>query len=475
MYTAVKLISNEDTKLDDGKLIKQPVNENETKIDTNFKIANLSLACTAAGKFFFPPLSIFGVGCLIYLIFPIWKRAYYDLTKRKKITRMVVESIALPGTVLHGFYFAASLTYWFLYCALVLILRAKKNTINNIGQVFALSGEVKVWIVRENVEVCIQMRDLQKGDVVVLSAGEMIPINGKVVDGSAVVEKTILTRQSEVLNLNPGDLVCSSTMVILQGKVYIEVDKTGEEALVGKIHQFKGGMTDYTNSFQMKSVELADKFALPYLMFGGLATSLFGSIGGLAVLYFPIDDALYSAGPLAVLNYLNRGISNGIIIKDGQVVESFRRVNTIIFDSIDAFICEQPALSRIHQWSECTEIELLTYAAAAEQRQKDLYARAICEYAVSKGVVIPPLEESIYKIGLGMEVVIGEDRVLVGTKMLLEENGVEILPEATSMENQVTRNGDSIVYIAVNGMLEGGLEFSLNFREDIIDSINAFK
>ena len=138
----------------------------ETWIDKDFSIATASLALIIAGQTFFAPLLLGGVAGLVYLVWPTWKRAYYDITQKRRFTRMVLESLVLPGTILVGHFFAAATAYWFLYFALNMVSKAKGRTTQNLADVF-------VTPMRDGVEVEMTLKDVQVGDILVVEAGEI--------------------------------------------------------------------------------------------------------------------------------------------------------------------------------------------------------------------------------------------------------------------------------------------------------------
>jgi Cu2+-exporting ATPase len=155
----------------------------------NFNISSASLALVVAGNTLFMPLTFIGIAGLIYLVYPTWQKAYYDLTQKRRFTRMVLESIILPLTLLTGHIFSAALAYWFLYLALKIIAKAKHASIQNLAHVLINPVEQIVYVIRDDIEVELNLAEVQKNDVIVLNEGESIPISGLIVKGSATVEQ----------------------------------------------------------------------------------------------------------------------------------------------------------------------------------------------------------------------------------------------------------------------------------------------
>lgn len=341
-HTQVNYYLQDVSSINEGRLA--PV---EQWIDKDFAISTMSLGLVVAGTFVFPPLQFLGVGGLIYLVSPLWRKAYHDLVHRRRITRVVVESFVLPGVLLTGYFMAEALTYWFLYFALNLMAKTKGRTTHNLENVFDIPSFRSVWIQHDDVEVEIPLKEVKIGDIIVVQAGEIVPVDGIVIAGSASIDQHMLTGESQLNEKGIGDSVFATTMV-LSGRVYVQVEQSGDQTISAQISQVLNEMAQFTDSIELRGVDMADRWALPYLMLGGLATSLVGPMGGLAILYFPVDDALYSAGPLGVLNYINVALKSGILIKDGRALELLRKVDTIVFDKTGTLTHEQPSIAEIH-------------------------------------------------------------------------------------------------------------------------------
>ncbi len=159
----------------------------------DLSIATVSLGLVLAGNFIFPPLSIFGIAGLTYLVWPIWKRAYYDITQKKRFTRMVLKSLILPSTLLAGQFLAAALAYWFLYLALHIVSKAKTNTTKNLNSIFEAPADQIVYVLRQHIEVEITLKEVQLGDILVIASGETIPIDGTIIKGYASIDQHMLT------------------------------------------------------------------------------------------------------------------------------------------------------------------------------------------------------------------------------------------------------------------------------------------
>ena len=303
----------------------------ETAGNNDFPVASASLGLVLAGSALYPPLTVLGIGGLLYLTLPTWKRAYHDLTKRKRFTRMVLEASVLPITLISGHYVIVAIAYWILYFATHNVEKAKGNTTKNLEQIFIAPSQQTVYALREGVEIEMALEDIQIDDVLVIGAGEIIPVDGEITQGHATVDQHMLTGESQPVEKQQGDTVFAATL-LLKGNIQIRVEKAGIDTIANQTHQVLNEMTSFTDNLELRGTDTADRMALPYFLVGTAAGAIKGASAGLAVLWSPLDDALYAAGPLCVLNHLNIGLRRGILIKDGRALETLRKVTTIVFD-----------------------------------------------------------------------------------------------------------------------------------------------
>jgi heavy metal translocating P-type ATPase len=447
----------------------------DKKIDNDFKIATLALVFTIAGRLIYAPLLVIGVVGLSYLVFPIWRRAYHDLVHRHRITRMVVESLVLPGVILSGYFLAAAITYWFLYFAIRLMTKAKGRTTNTLESLFVTPSSRLVWVQNKSgIEMEILLKEVKVGDIVIIQAGELVPVDGIIVTGSASIDQHRLTGESQPVDKDVGDLVFATTLV-LSGRIHIKVEKTGKQTISAQIGQTLTQMTQYTDLLELRSVNMADRWALPILMFSGLAAWSFGAAKGLAILWFPLDDVLYSTGPLGVLNYLDIALKRGILVKDGRVIELLREVDTIVFDKTGTLTEEQPHVAKIHVCGQYTETELLSLAAAAEHKQTHPIARAILQAAQQEQLDIPKVQEIAYEIGYGLKVKFGPKTIYVGSERFMQQLSIAVPEAIQTVQNECDEVGHSLIYVAIDDKMAGAIELHATIRSGAQEVINQLK
>ncbi|PWQ97170.1 HAD-IC family P-type ATPase [Leucothrix arctica] len=451
-------------------LIKQP-EKSTSESQRDFTIASGSLGLALSGYLFSPYLVVLSIGGLAYLTVPTWKRAFHDITKRKRFTRMVLEATVLPVNLLFGHYFAVAGAYWVLYFAVRTMEKAKNNTVQNLADAFVEPSKQIVYVLREGVEVEMALGSIIKGDVLVMVPGETIPVDGVVISGHATVDQLMLTGQSQSLEKQQGEEVFAKSL-LLTGHIQIRVDKAGTDSIADNTQQVLSQMTSFTDNLELRSVDNADRVALPYFVGGALTGILKSPNAGLALLWAPLDDALYAAGPLSVLNYLNIALRRGVLVRDGRALEVLRKVTTIVFDKTGSLINEIPNVVNIHTCTDLSETEVLMYAAAAHQKQIDPVALSILAAAEQQEIDLPSMQVNAYKAGCGTSVSLNKDTIQVGNYHYIRQLSIE-LPAALQAKEAQSYEGDySLIYVVLNNKIIGALELRATIRSDALDTIN---
>src|SRR5208337_3490599 len=159
------------------------------------------------------------------------------------------------------------------------------------------------WLLQDGQEIQVPLDRLQKGDIVVVNTGEVVPVDGVIVDGLAMIDQHALTGESTPAEKGVGDQVFAST-VMVAGKMHVAVEKSGEQTATSKIAQILNDTAGYTLASQQRGEQLADKAVIPTLAVGALALGVMGPQGAAAVLNSDMGTGIRMAAPLAMLSTL---------------------------------------------------------------------------------------------------------------------------------------------------------------------------
>ena len=318
-----------------------------------------------------PPLLFLHILPLVYITRPMYRKGFQDLVEKRKITATVVDVALSLGSLLFSPFRPAIIVVsatgsWVYALTNKIVLRSKDRTRKRLTNLFGEQPRT-VWILKEGVEVEVSYESLVCGDIVLVQAGQIVPVDGVLTQGQASVDQRMLTGEAQPVEKGPGDTVFAAT-VVLMGKVYLRVARTGADTIAAQIGKILKNTSDFASSVQLRGKDIADKFAAPTLFLGCAAVVIVGPGAGLAVLLSGVGYSMRILGPLSVLNNLLLAAEHGILIKDGRALERIGTVDTVVFDKTGTLTLQQPYLAAVHTYSDVSADDLLTYAAAAESR-----------------------------------------------------------------------------------------------------------
>jgi Cu2+-exporting ATPase len=334
----------------------------------------------------------------------------------------------------------------------------------------------QVWLAYADTEVGVPCESLRAGDVIVLRAGELVPIDGTVVQGMASVDQRTLTGESRVVDKAPGDSVLASTMVVA-GRLHVRVEKAGEQTMVAHIERILGDTADYTAAVEQKAGAVCDRLAGPTLAAGGASALLLGPAHGVALIGCNLTEVNRATTPLTMLNYLDLTARQGILVKDGRSLELLSGIDTVVFDKTGTLTLEQPHVGQIHCLGELGEDAVLRMAAAAGRQQTHPVARAVVLAATARGLSLPEQEQARYEIGYGVKVSLGGRTVCLGSLRFMHKEGIQVAdPERLAeIQEESEQSGCSLVFVAEDALLVGAIEIHSTLRPEAVAVVNRLR
>ncbi len=461
---------------------KTDILKNEEEATHHQRISLVALGLTGIGALFYSPLTLIGIPLLTYTYFHYLKKSYHVIFKQKKPILGLFEWVYFTGALLLGKYFATSLMFTMYFTARKLIIETERSTHIDLNNIFGALPQT-VWILREDFEVEVPLNTLQTHDIVVIRAGEMIAVDGKIIDGEGTIDQCMLTGEAQPAEKSKENQVFASTM-LLSGRLHIQVEKQGLDTVTGHIVEVLKKTADFKSYVQSHGEKIVEKGANVSMLATVIAFPLMGANHALALANSGFGYQMRLAAPLMVLNYLRVASNNGILVKDGRALEKLSGVDTIIFDKTGTLTETIPQVERIKACNGFTEIQLLQYAVTAEQRQKHPIAQAICQAAEQQNLQSFSLENSDYEVGYGIRVSFvdakaGDDvkTVLLGSQRFMESAKINIPDNINSLQIECAEKGHSLVYIALENQqqLMGIIELRPKLRKNAHEVANALR
>ncbi|WP_406476448.1 heavy metal translocating P-type ATPase [Streptomyces platensis] len=326
-------------------------------------------------------------------------------------------------------------------------------------------GAKDVAVLRDGREVRIPVAELAAGDRFVVRPGEKIATDGRVAAGASAVDTSMLTGESVPVEVAPGDGVTGGT-VNASGRLEIEATVVGADTRLARmarlVEDAQNGkaavqrLADRVSAVFVPAVLLIAAGTLAgWLLATGEASASFTA--AVAVLIIACPCALGLATPTALMAGTGRGAQLGILIKGPEVLESTRRVDTVLLDKTGTVTSGRMRLQEVVAAPGVAEDELLRLAGALEHASEHPVARALAEGAARRVGALPAVADFANVPGLGVRGTVGGHRVLAGRARLAEEAGVALPPELREALEAAAATGRTAVVVAWDGRARGVL------------------
>jgi Cu2+-exporting ATPase len=469
--SSAKVVIEKDMSIPADKNLVENCPENaasemlKKKHDRYFLIGNaLNLGVATIRQFIYPPIAPLSIVLFSYTLFPEFKQAENLMRERRIGHEILSVTFSVLGMMMNQ-YALVALNNLFYYASNKIIEktqdRSKKMLINIFEQLPS-----KAWVLKDNVEIEVAIEELQINDIVIVNTGEVIPIDGIITQGIALIDQHALTGESQPAEKVAGEQVFASTIVIT-GKISIKVEKAGNDTIFSKVLQILNHSINSKTHLQSQGEKWADQAALPFLGLSALTLGLLGSYSTLVVLSSTFGYRIRILAPLGTLNHLNLAYQKGILVKEGRALENLTQVDTFLFDKTGTLTLEQPEVGRIISCDDYDENEILMYAAAAERKVAHPLAKAILKKAEESKLSLPDIEDSKYQMGYGITVSFNNNVIRVGSSRFMSMEGI-VLPEPIKKAMAHSHlQGHSIIMVAVNQNIVGAIELQTVVRPEV--------
>ncbi len=419
----------------------------------------------AIGSIFFPPLSVLALGAGLYGGVRIFRHGLNALVHEHKLTMSVMLSLHFLGVFVGGFVLAGSFALLAYYLSEKLVTMTQRRSQQSLIKIFGEQPRT-AWQLVDTVEVEVPVDSLQGGDIVVVHAGQAIPVDGVIVGGIATIDQHMLTGESQPAEKGEGDQVLAGTLM-LAGKVNVEVAKTGEETAAAQVGFILNNTASYQASIVSRGEQVADKSVGPTMVLALLALPLAGYRYVVTILGAGIGLNVRLTAPIAMLNFLNVAADHGILVKDGRSLELLKDVDTVIFDKTGTLTLDEPEIAAIHTCAEDNAETVLRYAAAAEHRQTHPIARAILTEATTRGISLPDVGGAQYQMGYGLSVQLDDRLIRVGSDRYMALESIAIPATIQAALEASHEQGHSLIMVAVDDQLVGAIELQTTLRPEV--------
>jgi heavy metal translocating P-type ATPase len=442
-------------------------------VDLQLPLCTISVPLAAAAQFAAPAFLPAAAILFAYTSIPTFKSAREVLFQEKRLGVDVLDAIVVIGCVGTMAIFPGTVLCWCLSFGRVLVKKTQDNSKKLLLNAFGKQPRY-VWLYRDGVEIQIAMDRLEPNDVIVVNTGEVVPVDGIIIQGMAMIDQHALTGESTPAEKGVGDRVFAATLMVA-GKILIQVEKSGNETASAKISQILNDTAGYKLSSQHKGERLADKAVIPTLVIGAAGMAIMGPGGAVAVLNSDFGTGIRMAAPLAMLSSLALCANKGILVKDGRALELMNEVDTVLFDKTGTLTRERPEVGRIIASRGFVPEQILQYAAAAEKKFHHPIALAILHKANELGLDLPATDDTRYKVGYGITVAVDGQTVCVGSRRFMDMEGVTLTANVLEAAEQAHLEGHTMVMVSVDGRLGGAIELHAAVRPEVRQIVQGLR
>ena len=377
----------------------------------------------------------------------------FKTLKNRRLQVEMLDAMAITAAVLTGDYNTASNVMFLLKIGDTLEEWTHKRSVDDLARRMSLNID-KVWLLTDDGEVQTDSSRIECGDRVVVRMGNMIPFDGEVIAGEAMVNQASMTGESAAVRKETGMSVFAGT-VVEEGDLTIRVTQTEGCGRFDKIVKMIEESEKLKSSLESKAERLADKLVPYTFLAAGLTWAISRNVTkAVSVLMVDYSCALKMAMPISVLSAIKEASEYNITVKGGKFLEAVADADTIVFDKTGTITKAQPTVVRVVSFCDEPEDELLRQAACLEEHFPHSVARAVVDCALDRGLSHDELHTNVeYIVAHGIASEINGERAVIGSyHFVFEDEGVTIADDKKD-EFDSLPDDYSHLYFAKNGKL----------------------
>ena len=393
----------------------------------------------------------------------------------RKIEVPVLDATAIGVSVIRSDFETAGSVMFLLGIGEILEEWTHKKSVDDLARTMSLNVG-KVWLVKNDNEVLVPSSEIKVGDKVVVRMGKIIPFDGQVTDGEAMVNQASLTGESAPVRKCENSYVYAGT-VVEEGEITIKVKETGGSSKFEKIVTMIEESEKLKSALESKAEHIADKL-VPYTLAGTGITYLLSRnvTKALSVLMVDFSCALKLAMPISVLSAIREASMHNITVKGGKFLEAVANADTIVFDKTGTLTKAKPTVARVISFNGYETDELLRIAACLEEHFPHSIANAVVEAARAKKLDHEEMHSKVeYVVAHGISTKINDKKVIIGSYHFVFEDEKCVVPEGKEELFKNLPNEYSHLYLAIGDSLAAVICIEDPLREEAEAVINSLR
>ena len=377
----------------------------------------------------------------------------------------VLDAVAITVSMLRSDLNTAGSVMFLLKIGDILDEWTHKRSVDELARTMSLGIE-QVWKKTEDgQELLVPVTQIQKGDCVIVRTGSMIPLDGKVIAGDAMINQASMTGESVPVHRYEGAYVYAGT-VVEDGECTVQVENTAGSGRYDRIVKMIEESQQMRSSAESKAAHLADKL-VPWCLGGTLLTWLLtrNATKAVSILMVDFSCALKLAMPISVLSAMRQCAGSGITVKGGKFLEAVADADTVVFDKTGTLTHSQPRVAKIITFGGRDEAEMLRLAACLEEHYPHSIANAVVAEAAQRGLLHEERHSKVeYVVAHGISSMIDGERVVIGSHHFVVEDEACKAPDEPIFRHLPKEY--SHLYLAIGGEIAAVICIEDPLREE---------
>ena len=440
-------------RFDNEELEVLVTSHDSRKINQEYQEKMVGLVAGRAFRKMFLPAPIAAAYTVWRSIAFIWKGIRCLLHRKLEVE--VLDALSITASLLRGDYSTAGSVMFLLTVGSLLEEWTRKKSLDDLARSMALNVD-KVWVRTPQGEVLVPLTRVHAGDEVVVRSGNMIPLDGTVLEGEAMVNQAALTGESMPVRKTTGATVYAGT-VVEEGECVLVAKAEGGANRYDKIVAMIEESEKLKSGTENRALLLADRL-VPWCLAGTVATYAFtrNVTRAISILMVDFSCALKLSMPLAVLSAMRECGEYHITVKGGKYLEALAKADTIVFDKTGTLTHATPQVVQVVPFSGCGEQEVLQLAACLEEHFPHSMANAVVRAAKERGISHEEMHSEVeYIVAHGIASRVGGTRVVIGSAHFIFEDEGCTIPAGEQAKFDALDPQYSHLYLAASGVLAG--------------------
>ena len=403
----------------------------------------------------------------------LWKGVRCVLSRRLEVE--VLDALSIGVSLLRGDFGTAGSVMFLLNLGSLLEEWTRKKSLDDLARSMALNVD-KVWVRSQGTEVLVPLTKVRSGDEVVVRSGNMIPLDGTVLEGEAMVNQAALTGEAMPVRKAEGSTLYAGT-VVEEGECVFIAKAEGGSNRYDKIVAMIEESEKLKSSTENRALVLADKL-VPWCLGATVVTYLLtrNATRAISCLMVDFSCALKLSMPLAVLSAMRECGSYHITVKGGKYLEALSKADTIVFDKTGTLTRATPQVVEVVPFSGCNEREVLQLAACLEEHFPHSMANAVVRAAKERGISHEEMHSEVeYIVAHGIASRVSGERVVIGSHHFVFEDEKCTIPAAEQQKFDALKPEYSHLYMAASGQLVGVICISDPLRPEAAAVLNGLR